>query len=320
LHNQKENSVAQTAGSRHLSKEQKQDESLNHWIKLAEENKNGFVVENNLLFRNERILGHSFKQLCVPQLRRRVVLDLAHNTVGAHIKRTREKILFYFTWPGLRSDVRSYVQSCVACQKHARVTCQDRVPIKAIEVDARPFRVWFADVLGPLLQDNTEFKYAVVMVDLTTRFPFAKAIRTPNARNVCDAIIDIWQFTGVGAVLISDNGTHFTSELNQKFLKRLGCASRFITQSHPNANGLCERIVKTIKRSLSKVAMEHPKSWHKQLRYILCALREVSNKSTCVPPWVLAFGFLPRGPLATIQVSWCDEQHLPSNLGKTPHA
>ena len=59
---------------------------------------------------------------------------------------------------------------------------------------------------------------------------------------------------------------------------RLGCAPRFITQSHPSANGLCERMVGTIKRSLSKVAMEHPKSWHKQLGYILWALREVSNE------------------------------------------
>ena len=59
LQNQKENSVAQGAGSRQLSEEQKQDESLNHWMKLAEENKSGFFVENDLLFRNERILGHS---------------------------------------------------------------------------------------------------------------------------------------------------------------------------------------------------------------------------------------------------------------------
>jgi len=71
---------------------------------------------------------------------------------------------------------------------------------------------------------------------------------------------------------------------------------------------------------LSKVAMEHPKSWHKQLGYILWALREVSNGSTCVPSWVLAFGLLPRGPLAILEESWCDEQQLPPNLGKTPHA
>ena len=49
-------------------------------------------------------------------------------------------------------------------------------------------------------------------------------------------------------------------------------------------------------------------------------LGEVSNESTSVPPWVLAFGFLPRGPLAILQESWCDEQQLPPNLGKAPHA
>ena len=213
------------------------------------------------------------------------------------IKHTRERILFSFTWPRLRADVRRYVQTCPSCQKHARITCQDRVPIKAIELDATSFRVWFIDILGPLLQNNTEFKYAVLMADSATKFPFTKAIGTANAKNVCDAILDIWQFTGVGAI----NGTHFTSELNKEFLSHLGSAPRFITPNHKHANGLCERMVGTMKQMLSKVAMEHPKSWHKHLSYILWALREVSNESTSVPPWVLAFGFLPRGPLAILQ-------------------
>jgi len=240
LPSQIENSVVNRAESKHLSEEQKQDESFNQWWKMAEENKNGFFVENDLLFRNERILGHSFKQLCVPQPRRKMVLDLAHNTVGAHmgIKHTRERILFSFTWPGLRADVRDYVRTCAACQKHARITCQDRVPIKAIELDARPFRVWFVDVLGPLFQDNTDFKYAVVMVDSATRFPFAKAIRTPNAKKVCDAILEIWQFTGVGAVLISDNGTHFTSDLNKKILEATGVCTKVYNPKPPKCKWL----------------------------------------------------------------------------------
>jgi len=60
-----------------LSKEQKEDETLKKWWKMAQENKSCFFIENDLLFRSERILGHSFKQLCVPQWRRKVVLDIA---------------------------------------------------------------------------------------------------------------------------------------------------------------------------------------------------------------------------------------------------
>ena len=66
------------------------------------------------------------------------------------IKRTRERILLSFTWPHLRADVRDYVRACSTCQKHARITCQNRVPIKTIELHARSFRVWFVDVLEPL--------------------------------------------------------------------------------------------------------------------------------------------------------------------------
>ena len=73
------------AESKSLSVEQKQEDSLSHWWKMAEENKNGFFVHDDLLFRSERILGHTFKQLCVLQSRRNTVLDLGHNAVGAHM-------------------------------------------------------------------------------------------------------------------------------------------------------------------------------------------------------------------------------------------
>ena len=106
--------------------------SLNHCWKMAGKNKNGFFVKDNVSFCSERILGHSFKQVCVPQSRIKVIFDLAHNLVGSHmgIKRTRERILFSFTWPGLRADVREYVRTCQICQKHAGITGQDRVPIR----------------------------------------------------------------------------------------------------------------------------------------------------------------------------------------------
>jgi len=77
-------------------------------------------------------------------------------------------------------------------------------------------------------------------------------------------------------------------------------------------------MVGTTKLSIAKMAADHPKSWHKNLGFIMWALREVPNETTGVAPWVLAFGRLPRGPLAVLKETWCGEREFTLNLGKTP--
>ena len=70
-----------------------------------------------------------------------------------------------------------------------------------------------------------------------------------------------------------------------------------------------------VKNSVSKLAMDHPKQWHTYLPMVMCCLREVPNETTGVAPWTLVMGHLPRGPLAILKDSWCD-QDLPISFGK----
>ena len=66
------------------------------------------------------------------------------------------------------------------------------------------------------------------------------------------------------------------------------------------------------------VAADHPKSWHKHLGYVMSALREIPNETTHVPPALLAFSRVPRGPLAIINETWCGEREFPPELGNGP--
>ena len=44
-------------------------------------------------------------------------------------------------------------------------------------------------------------------------------------------------------------------------------------------------------------------------------LRKVPNETTSVPPYTLAMGYLPRGPLAILRDSWCGDKDLPVSFG-----
>ena len=68
---------------------------------------------------------------------------------------------------------------------------------------------------------------------------------------------------------------------------------------------------------INKVASDNPKSWHKLVGFVLWAIRETPNETTGVPPALLAWGRVPRGPLAILKDMMTGKVELPLNLGKT---
>ena len=153
--------------------------------------------------------------------------------------------------------------------------------------------------------------------DVIDRFPVAFAMTSLTAKNVCNALLQLLKFTEFFSVIQSDMASNFNCELTKTFLSMLGCTPRFNVPGRPQQSGLCERLIGTLKNMVSKVAIDHPKSWHQHLGYVLWALRECPNESTNIAPWTLAFGRLPRGPLAVLKKNWTGQRDAPLSLGQT---
>ena len=113
--------------------------------------------------------------------------------------------------------------------------------------------------------------------------------------------LDVWQAVITGPVVVL----------------LMGCSPRFNVPGRPQQSGLCERLIGTLKQMISKVAMDHPRSWYNYLGHVLWSLRECPNESTNLPPWVMVYGHLPRGPLAFLKESWVGHRDFPLSLGKT---
>jgi hypothetical protein len=86
---------------------------------------------------------------------------------------------------------------------------------------------------------------------------------------------------------------------------------RFSTQLHPEGHGLAERYVGSIKQIINKLTLDHPKQWHKVLSFVLWSMREVPNRTTGVPPNLLCFRRLLRGPLSILKESWTGDRDIP---------
>ena len=317
-----------SADAGRLSQEQHSCPSLSQYWKLANQNRTGFFTEGGLLYHRDTIMGHKVKQLCLPEVRVPVVLEMAHDApVAGHMayKSTSHRIKLNFWFPKMNDRIREYCTSCKICQLRAPNKIANRVPITPIPRDDElPFTHLVMDCIGPIIPEGDtcsvkpEYNHALVIICRYSRWPMAYPLKSMTAKAVCDALLQVFMTFSIPKVVTSDCGTNFTSKLTCEFLKRLGCCPRFNTPGHPEASGIVERLNQSLKRMIYKLCQSNPKGWHKLLPFVLWSLRERPSDTTHISPYTLVYGTLPRGPLCVLKESWEGDRELPLNLGKKP--
>ena len=135
-----------------------------------------YKIISGLLYRvytNE--LGRQVKQSIVPVHLRQGVLHLAHDSImTGHlgVRKTGDRVLANFFWPGLSGDVARYCRLCGICQ---RTIPKGRIPVAPLQkmpiIDV-PFQRVAMDLIGPI-EPVSELKnrYILTVVDFATRYP-----------------------------------------------------------------------------------------------------------------------------------------------------
>ncbi|GFT92148.1 retrovirus-related Pol polyprotein from transposon 412 [Trichonephila clavipes] len=247
-------------------------------------------------------------QLVLPRCRIDKVMKLAHESVyGGHmgVKKTKERIKYNFFWPNMSGEIAEFVQTCKGCQLRKPEKIGDRASITPIVRPELPFDIVNIDVIGRIQPPSGRgHKYVLCMMDQYTRWPEAVPLRSLTAETACDSLLQIFSRTGIPRIIANDQGTNFKSALIQGFTKSIGSSPRFSCPGYPASNGLVERCNKVLKDMIHHVIREDPRSWDRQLPFLLFAYREVSNTTTGVSPFRLLYGREARGPLAILKPSW----------------
>ena len=211
------------------------------------------------------------------------------------VRRTNDRIAMSFHFPCQWQRVKAYCDSCNICQLRARERRTDLVPIRPIDCHENNFGHLQADIIGPM--GDGQYKYALVLTDVQSRYVTAFELTAPSAKNVIDKIILHSSYFGLPRYISFDCGTHFTSELTKVCLERLGVSPRFHCPYNPRAAGIVERSNATVKQIISKLAADHPSSWHKILPFALWCLRTSVNQTLGISPFQAAFGRIGIEPL-----------------------
>lgn len=284
-----------------------------------------FFFKNGILFREYRspVIEHGklFTQLVVPKQFRRQVLRLAHDApLAGHLKtrKTYDRVVSQFFWPGLQADVKRYVASCDACQRTTPKGRIGKVPLVTPPLIDTCFRRIAVDLIGPLdpVTDRGN-RYILTIVDLATRYPEAVALPRIEAERVAEAMVDVFSRLGVPNEILSDNGTQFISGVMKEASHLLGVTQFHTTPYHPMANGACERFNGTLKQMLRRMCQERPKDWDRFLPALLFAYREVPHESLGYSPFELMYGRTVRGPMAVLKELWSED--VPEDEVKTTY-
>ncbi|CAM9744712.1 unnamed protein product, partial [Heterosigma akashiwo] len=127
-----------------------------------------------------------------------------------------------------------------------------------------------------------QFRYIVGVIDLFSRYAWAKAITAKTPQKVLNAYIDL-DIPQRPKKLISDNGGEFLGSFSQHLEKEK--VNHVFTKSHsPQQNGVIERWNGTFKQLLERNKMTEGNSWADYIKKALKIYNDNVHSSTGYPP------------------------------------
>ena len=226
-----------------------------------------YYIDKGILYREftspKVEFGNKFRQVVVQCEYRKHVLQVAYKSIlGGHqeAKKTCEKVMTNFYWPGLGADIRRYCLSCDVCQRTVPKGRVTKVPLGDMPLMDTPFERVAVDLVGPI-KPATErgHRYILVLVDYATRYPEAIPLKSIETRVVAEALLDKYGRFGIPKQV--PTGSQFTSGIMREVRRLLSIQSLTTIPYLAMCNGLVERYIGVLKSSLKKMCEEKPRDW-----------------------------------------------------------
>ena len=218
-------------------------------------------------------------RVLIPEQGRQAILMELHE---GHPGMSRMKSLarMYVWWPGLDADIEKSVRLCQACQ--VVQSLPPHVPLNPWKWPSRSWARLHLDFAGPL--ENRMF---LVLIDAYSKWIETFPTHGSTSTTVIQHLRTVFARFGLPETIVTDNGSCFTSEEFEGFLKANGIRHVTSAPYHPASNGLAERSVQIIKRGLKKVTEG---DIHSRLSKILFSYRITPQGTTGVSPSELLNG------------------------------
>ena len=187
------------------------------------------------------------------------------------IARMKNLARSYLWWPGIDTDIEQKAKKCNQCQ-----TNQKRLPVAPLHPWEWPGKPWsriHIDYAGPF-----QGRMFLVIVDSHSKWLEVHVTHSASSAVTIEKLQTTFAALGLPEIIVSDNGTSFTSQEFQTFLKQNGIQQVRTSAYHPSSNGLAERYVQTVKQGLKKITLG---SMESRVARLLSRYRVTPQSTTC---------------------------------------
>ena len=190
----------------------------------------------------------------------------------------------YVWWPHMDKELENKVRVCDTCQQNRP---SDRpVPVHPWEFPTKPWSRLHIDYAGPV-----HGKMYLVIIDAYSKWLEVKTVATATSSATIQHLRGIFATHGLPEVLVSDNGSCFTSSEFKQFTTRNGIQHICTAPYHPASNGQAERAVRIVKDALKSCSID---SVETHLSRFLFHYHLTPQSTTGLPPAELLLGRRPR--------------------------
>ncbi|PIK55858.1 hypothetical protein BSL78_07250 [Apostichopus japonicus] len=194
-------------------------------------------VEDGLIIKGDRIV--------IPKTMQKDILRKLHEAHQGITKcQLRAKASVF--WHSINRDIEDMVKECHLCQEFGRSL--PREPLQPQEIPTGPWQTVGTDIFTLYGEDY------LVVVDYYSKYPIIRRLPKGNAtsQTVITYLKQIFSEHGIPSKLISDNGSQYSSQLFTSFSHKWGFQHVTSSPLYPQSNGMAERFVQTIKKTLAK--------------------------------------------------------------------
>lgn len=243
------------------------------------------------------------KQVPAPEDRLQLVKQMHERCGHFGARRTAALVLNSHWWHGLQADVAHLVSACKECSRvKATFNAADPAELQPLPIMGLGYR-WGVDLAGPFPETARGNRYIMVCVEHFSKM--IEALPIPDKTPECTAyafLHNVLARYGACAECVHDNGAEWSGGAFQQLLQDALIDSRHTSANHPQANGMTERCVQTIKTALKAMCSgkHNTKDWDLELPWLLLGYRCSPQRSTGFSPYQLLYAQQPVIPPAIV--------------------
>jgi hypothetical protein len=182
------------------------------------------------------------------------------------VRRTYSLLQIHYWWQGIQQQVQTTVAQCVVGD---RVQASFNVPMPQLQplpIMGLGYR-WSLDFAGPLPVTPKHNKYVLVMIEHFSKRIELVALPDKFSEGTAYSFLDrVLSRFGAPTEVLTNQGREFLGEF-QMLCEQAMIDHRTTSRDHPEADGLAERMVQTVKRGFQKYSLNkgHHGDWNLQL-------------------------------------------------------